>query len=63
MDDSLSALDVNVASFVMNQMILSKMKNKTRIIATHNLNYLSHFDRIMILDEGKIIFFGSYVEI
>lgn len=40
-DDPLSALDVNVGSFIMNKMIIKNMKGKTRLVVTHNLNYLS----------------------
>lgn len=39
------------------------MKGTTRIVVTHNLNYLSQFDRIVLMEEGKIIFSGTYVEI
>lgn len=63
LDDPLSALDVNVGSYVMNKMIMKKMKGKTRIVVTHNLNYLYQFDWIILMDEGKILFSGSYEEI
>lgn len=63
LDDPLSALDVNVGSFIMNQMVLKKLAGKTRVVVTHNLNHLSSFDRILLMMEGKVIFSGTYKEI
>lgn len=44
-------------------MILEKLKGKTRIMVTHNLNYLSSYDKIFIMDNGWIVFKGTYEEI
>lgn len=44
-------------------MIVKKLKDKTRLIVTHNLTHLSEFDKIMLMDKGKVIFMGTYEEI
>ena len=39
-DDILSALDINVGSFIFNQTIKKYLKGKTILLATHNLNQI-----------------------
>ena len=60
LDDPLSALDINVTSFVYKQCIKEYLKDKTRILTTHNLSYIKNFDRIIFLDEGEVIYSGDY---
>jgi len=36
------------------------LKEKTRVIVTHNISYLSFFDYGYIMDKGKIVRFGDY---
>jgi len=62
-DDPISALDVHVGKTVMEDGILSFLKGKTRIIATHALAYLPYFDFVIIMDKGKIVERGTYAEI
>lgn len=62
LDDSLSAVDANVAHQLFNQVIGSNgmLKKKTRILATHNISYLSEMDHIVVMADGEIIEQGSY---
>lgn len=62
LDDPLSALDINVGSFIFEETICKLMKNKTRIIVTHNIASLRHFDRIVMVDKGQIIAQGTFEE-
>ncbi len=62
-DDPLSAVDANVANILFNQCINGILASKTRILVTHQLQFLSQADRIIILDEGKIIEQGTYEEL
>lgn len=39
------------------------MRNKTRILVTHELSYLKYADLILIIGEGSIISEGSYTEL
>ena len=59
-DDPISALDVHVGKSVMEEGIIGYLKGKTRVIATHAIEYLKYFDYVYIIDEGKIIEEGDY---
>jgi len=59
-DDPISALDAHVGERIMKNCILGYLKEKTRILVTHALQYLKFVDRIIILKEGKIIWEGKY---
>ena len=54
MDDPLSAVDAHVGRHIMEQAICGLMKNKCRILATHQLHVLNRCDRIIWMDEGRI---------
>ncbi|KIW17671.1 hypothetical protein PV08_04866 [Exophiala spinifera] len=54
MDDPLSAVDAHVGRHIMDEAICGLMKNKCRILATHQLHVLSRCDRIIWMEEGHI---------
>lgn len=62
-DDPLSALDVNVGNLVFHKGFKEFLKGRTRLIITHNLGYLKHFNRILFMDQGEIVYDGSYENI
>lgn len=62
-DDPLSALDVNVGNHVFMKALKGYLRNRTRVVITHSLGYLKHFDRIIFMDKGSIIYNGSYEDI
>lgn len=47
----------------MKNCILSYLKDKTRILVTHALQYISFVDRIIYMNKGEIKWVGSYDEI
>lgn len=63
LDDPLSALDLKVGSFIMENTILNELAFKTRIIITHAIQYTKHADRIIMMDNGKIVIDGDYESI
>jgi len=63
LDDVLAAVDAEVAEHIMNNCILGLLKGKCVILATNNLNYLSHADQILCLQEGSMVFRGKLVEL
>jgi len=63
LDDPICALDADVSKNIFSQCLLGYLKNKTRILATHNIQYLNFFDRIIWLEKGKIIFNGTIQEL
>ena len=64
-DDPLSAVDAHVAKQLFTNLIgpAGIMKHSTRIIVTHNLNFLNKMDKIILLDDGRIVLQGSYEDI
>ncbi|KAI0999171.1 ABC-type transporter [Podosphaera aphanis] len=54
MDDPLSAVDAHVGRHIWDKAILRLMKNKARILVTHQLWVLSQCDRIIWMEEGQI---------
>ncbi|GAB1315033.1 ATP-binding cassette transporter yor1 [Madurella fahalii] len=54
MDDPLSAVDAHVGRHIFDNAILGLLKDKCRILATHQLWVLSRCDRIIWMEEGKI---------
>lgn len=59
-DDPISALDIHVGKFVMEEGIVNYLKGKTRIVATHALAYLKFFDYIYVMDNGEIVEQGDF---
>jgi len=62
-DDPISALDANVGMKVMKNCIIKHLSNKTRILVTHALQYVSFSDRIIYMNKGEIKWIGTYEEI
>jgi ABC-type bacteriocin/lantibiotic exporter with double-glycine peptidase domain len=60
MDDILSALDSRVSKQILKETVLGHLRFKTRILITHNLNYLKYADRVLVLDKGTVAHLGSY---
>ncbi|KAK6080243.1 ABC transporter [Seiridium cupressi] len=54
MDDPLSAVDAHVGRHIFDNAILGLLKDKCRILATHQLWVLNRCDRIIWMDGGKI---------
>jgi ATP-binding cassette subfamily C (CFTR/MRP) protein 1 len=54
MDDPLSAVDAHVGRHIMDEAICGIMKDKCRILATHQLHVLNRCDRIIWMEEGRI---------
>ena len=54
MDDPLSAVDAHVGRHIMDEAICGIMKDKCRILATHQLHVLNRCDRIIWMEDGHI---------
>ncbi|KAH0624906.1 hypothetical protein JD844_032807, partial [Phrynosoma platyrhinos] len=65
LDDPLSAVDVHVGKHLFEKVIGSTglLKNKTRVLVTHNLTLLPHIDIIVVMENGRITEMGSYKEL
>lgn len=63
LDDILSAVDVHVGRFLMEESILDYLKGKTIVMPTHAVKYLEYADNIIIMQKGRIVASGSYKEV
>ena len=63
MDDPISALDSNVKKKVVEQVLWGELKNKTRILVTHAVDFIDRADRIIIMEGGWIKHIGTYQEL
>ena len=62
MDDCLSAVDTSTEQQIIGY-LREALQDKTTILITHRLNILSDFDRIIVLDKGKIVEEGGHKEL
>lgn len=58
----MSALDLEVASRLLNTIVEGELKGKTFLFSTNNQTYLKYADKILYLDEGNLEFKGTYGE-
>lgn len=63
MDDPLSAVDAHVGQHIVDHAICGLLKNKCRILATHQLHFLERADRIVWMKSGSIHKVGTYTEL
>uniref|UniRef100_A0A8D3CPM7 Cystic fibrosis transmembrane conductance regulator n=1 Tax=Scophthalmus maximus TaxID=52904 RepID=A0A8D3CPM7_SCOMX len=63
LDDPLSAVDAEVGRHLFEQCICGLLKNKPRILVTHQLQYLQAADEILVLKEGFMVAKGTYTEL
>ncbi|XP_046836014.1 ATP-binding cassette sub-family C member 4 [Vespa crabro] len=63
LDDPLSAVDVHVSKHLFDECINGYLKNKTRILVTHQIQYLKNCDYIIILNNGKVENEGTFADI
>ncbi|KKA28465.1 hypothetical protein TD95_002534 [Thielaviopsis punctulata] len=63
MDDPLSAVDAHVGRHIFDNAIMGLLKNKCRILATHQLWVLSRCDRVVWMEDGRIQAVGTYEEL
>ncbi|KAF2454825.1 P-loop containing nucleoside triphosphate hydrolase protein [Lineolata rhizophorae] len=54
MDDPLSAVDAHVGRHIMDNAICGLLKDKCRVLATHQLHVLNRCDRIIMMQDGRI---------
>ncbi|XP_066267904.1 ATP-binding cassette sub-family C member 4-like isoform X3 [Branchiostoma lanceolatum] len=63
LDDPLSAVDAEVGKHLFDRCIQGTLKDKPRILVTHQLQYLQSANKILILKEGEQLTLGTYQEL
>lgn len=60
MDDPLSAVDAHVGRHIFDKAIMGLLKDKARVLATHQLWVLNRCDRIIWMEEGRILAIDTF---
>lgn len=59
LDDSLSAVDANTEQAILGN-LTTVLQNKTAMVITHRVSSLLEFDRILVLDQGRVVEQGTH---
>ena len=62
LDDSVSACDTKTEATILEN-LMNLRKNKTTIITSHRISTVMSLDKILLLDDGKIVAYGTHDEL
>ena len=63
LDDPLSAVDTHVSKHLFEECMQRYLAGKTRILATHQLQYIKNVDSIILIEQGKATVFSYYQDL
>jgi ABC-type multidrug transport system fused ATPase/permease subunit len=63
LDDCLSAVDVDTEARLTEKLFFGEWKDRTRLFSTQRMSILPRCDRILLMDNGKIIEQGIFAEL
>jgi len=63
MDDPISALDTQTRKKIFEQVFQGLLKDSTRVLVTHAVDFVHLADRIVIMNDGKILAQGTFDEL
>ncbi|KAA8518676.1 hypothetical protein F0562_016150 [Nyssa sinensis] len=63
LDDPFSAVDAHTAAILFNDCVMNALANKTVILVTHQVEFLSEADKILVMEGGRVIQSGRYEEL
>ncbi|KAM0903478.1 hypothetical protein ACQ4PT_018686 [Festuca glaucescens] len=63
LDDPFSAVDAHTAATLFNDCVMAALEDKTVILVTHQVEFLSKVDRILVMERGEITQEGTYEEL
>lgn len=63
LDDPYGPLDAHTAQKVHEQVVLKKLKSKTRLVVTNRLEFISSCDLVIVLRDGLVQAIGPYSEV
>jgi ATP-binding cassette subfamily C (CFTR/MRP) protein 1 len=56
-------VDAHVGKSIFDNCIMGALKDKTRVLVTHQLQFVSKADLVIVMKDGKITEIGSYDEL
>ena len=59
MDDPISAVDMTVRKRIFNKVFRGVLKDKTRILVTHAVDFIHLADKVILMKDGKVDAFGT----
>lgn len=62
LDDALSAVDAETEERILKNLLVER-RGRTNILVSHRVSTLRHADRILVLDGGKMLQYGSHGEL
>ena len=63
MDDPISALDANVKKSIFNNVFMGLLRNKTRVLVTHAIEFMPLVDDVIVFKNGEVILQGKFEDI
>ncbi|KAG5141528.1 hypothetical protein JHK82_017223 [Glycine max] len=63
LDDPFSAVDAHTAAILFNDCVMMALREKTVILVTHQVEFLSQVDTILVMEGGKVTQAGNYVNL
>ncbi|KAJ3018211.1 ATP-binding cassette sub- C member 8 [Thoreauomyces humboldtii] len=60
LDDPLAALDARVGKIIFEDTLCKELKDRTRVIVTHQLQFAARADIVIVLDAGRIVETGAF---
>ncbi|KAL2539145.1 ABC transporter C family member 8 [Abeliophyllum distichum] len=63
LDDPFSAVDAHTAVTLFNECVMTTLKKKTVVLVTHQIEFLTEVDNILVMEDGQVIQSGSYKEL
>ncbi|KAL2243254.1 UNVERIFIED_CONTAM: ABC transporter C family member 8 [Sesamum indicum] len=63
LDDPFSAVDAHTAATLFNDCVMTTLAKKTVILVTHQVEFLSNVDNILVVEGGQVTQSGNYEEL
>ena len=63
LDDPVSALDTDVRKNIFHRVFNGLLKEKTRVLVTHAVEFLHLADKVIVMEGGEIVANGTYEEV
>ncbi|KAK9101118.1 hypothetical protein Scep_024548 [Stephania cephalantha] len=63
LDDPFSAVDAHTAAILFNDCVMDALQKKTVILVTHQVEFLTDANRILVMEGGRVTQSGSYQDL